>query len=332
MDDQGLEDAAILLISIGEEEAAQVFRHLTPREVERLGETIARTRTVSRDRFDRVMRRFEAQAQQQGALEVDTGDYVRKVMRRALGDDRARLLLDRIVQGGEAPGIDHLKWMDPAAVADLLRREHPQIVAVILVHLEAEQAGAVLRRLPEAMRNEVVIRLATLDGVQPAALKELNEVLSRLLEGGGERVRKSALGGVKCAADVLNLMGSAVEASVLEHIREIDPDLAQRITDSMFTFEDLLRVDDTGIQAILKELQTESLIVALKGATEELREKFFRNMSSRAAAAVREDLAARGPVRVTEVEAEQKEILQVVRRLVDEGQVVLGGEGDGGFV
>ena len=331
MDDQGIEDAAILLISMGEEEAAEVFRHLSPKEAQRLGEKMARTRMIPRDRYERVLLRFEAQVQEEGAIDLDTDTYVRKVMRRALGDDKANLLLDRIVRVNDAPGIDNLKWMDPAAVADLLRREHPQIVAVILVHLEPDQVSEVLRRFPEGHRNEVMIRLATLDGVQPAALKELSDVLSQVLAG-GDRMRKANLGGVKSAAEVLNLLGSSIETSVLDYIRETDAELAQKIMDSMFTFDDLMRVDDRGIQALLKEVQSESLLVALKGATDEMREKVFRNMSSRAAEMLREDLASRGPVRVYEVEAEQKEILQIARRLSDEGQLMLGGGGDGQFL
>lgn len=331
MDDQGLEDAAILLISMGEEEAAEVFRHLTPKEAQKLGEKMARTKTIQRDRYERVLLRFEEQVHDAGLLELDTDEYVRRVMRRALGDDKANLLIDRIVRVNDAPGIDNLKWMDPAAVADLLRREHPQIVAVILVHLEPEQVSEVLRRFPEGHRNEVMIRLATLDGVQPAALKELSDVLSKVLAG-GDRMRKANMGGVKSAAEVLNLLGTAIEASVLDYIRETDSDLAQKITDSMFTFDDLMRVDDRGIQALLKEVQSESLLVALKGATDDLREKIFRNMSSRAAEMLREDLASRGPVRVAEVEAEQKEILQIARRLSDEGQLMLGGGSDGQFL
>ena len=331
MDDQGLEDAAILLISMGEEEAAEVFRHLTPKEAQKLGEKMARTKTIQRDRYERVLLRFEEQVHDAGLLELDTDEYVRRVMRRALGDDKANLLIDRIVRVNDAPGIDNLKWMDPAAVADLLRREHPQIVAVILVHLEPEQVSEVLRRFPEGHRNEVMIRLATLDGVQPAALKELSDVLSKVLAG-GDRMRKANMGGVKSAAEVLNLLGTAIEASVLDYIRETDSDLAQKITDSMFTFDDLMRVDDRGIQALLKEVQSESLLVALKGATDDLREKIFRNMSSRAAEMLREDLASRGPVRVAEVEAEQKEILQIARRLSDEGQLMLGGDSDGQFL
>ena len=331
MDDQGLEDAAILLISMGEEEAAEVFRHLTPKEAQKLGERMARTKTIQRDRYERVLLRFEEQVHDAGLLELDTDEYVRRVMRRALGDDKANLLIDRIVRVNDAPGIDTLKWMDPAAVADLLRREHPQIVAVILVHLEPEQVSEVLRRFPEGHRNEVMIRLATLDGVQPAALKELSDVLSKVLAG-GDRMRKANMGGVKSAAEVLNLLGTAIEASVLDYIRETDSELAQKITDSMFTFDDLMRVDDRGIQALLKEVQSESLLVALKGATDDLREKIFRNMSSRAAEMLREDLASRGPVRVAEVEAEQKEILQIARRLSDEGQLMLGGGSDGQFL
>ena len=331
MDDQGLEDAAILLISMGEEEAAEVFRHLTPKEAQKLGEKMARTKTIQRDRYERVLLRFEEQVHDAGLLELDTDEYVRRVMRRALGDDKANLLIDRIVRVNDAPGIDNLKWMDPAAVADLLRREHPQIVAVILVHLEPEQVSEVLRRFPEGHRNEVMIRLATLDGVQPAALKELSDVLSQVLAG-GDRMRKANMGGVKSAAEVLNLLGTAIEASVLDYIRETDSELAQKITDSMFTFDDLMRVDDRGIQALLKEVQSESLQVAHKGATDDLREKIFRNMSSRAAEMLREDLASRGPVRVAEVEAEQKEILQIARRLSDEGQLMLGGGSDGQFL
>ena len=331
MDDQGLEDAAILLISMGEEEAAEVFRHLTPKEAQKLGEKMARTKTIQRDRYERVLLRFEEQVHDAGLLELDTDEYVRRVMRRALGDDKANLLIDRIVRVNDAPGIDNLKWMDPAAVADLLRREHPQIVAVILIHLEPEQVSEVLRRFPEGHRNEVMIRLATLDGVQPAALKELSDVLSKVLAG-GDRMRKANMGGVKSAAEVLNLLGTAIEASVLDYIRETDSELAQKITDSMFTFDDLMRVDDRGIQALLKEVQSESLLVALKGATDDLREKIFRNMSSRAAEMLREDLASRGPVRVAEVEAEQKEILQIARRLSDEGQLMLGGGSDGQFL
>ncbi|HJV62309.1 MAG TPA: flagellar motor switch protein FliG [Albitalea sp.] len=327
MDDQGVEDAAILLMSLGEEEAAEVFKHLAPKEVQRLGETIARMKAVSRERVDSVLDKFTTVAGDQSLLVADTDEYVKSVLRKALGDDKANLLIDRILQGGDISGIESLKWMDPTSVAELLRNEHPQIVAAILVHLDYDQASSVLKVFAERQRNEVLVRIATLDGIQPSALKDLNEVMSKVLSG-GDKLRKASLGGVKPAAEIINLMGASVETAVLDYIREADNELAQKIMDNMFTFDDLEKVDDKGIQALLKEVQSESLVIALKGATPEMREKVFKNMSTRAAETLREDLESRGPVRVSEVESEQKEMLKIVRRLADEGQIVLGGGGD----
>lgn len=331
MDDNGLENAAILLMSLGEEEAAEVFKHLAPKEVQRLGETIARMKAVPRERVDGVLEKFTEIAQDQHILVSDTDEYVKSVLRRALGDDKANLLIDRILQGSDVTGIESLKWMDPQSVAELLRNEHPQIVAAILVHLDYDQASAVLKTFTERQRNEVMVRIATLDGIQPSALKDLNEVMSKVLAG-GDKLRKASLGGVKTAAEMINLMGSSVETAVLDYIREADNELAQKIMDNMFTFDDLEKIDDKGIQSLLKEVQSESLIIALKGATPEMREKVFKNMSTRAAETLREDLESRGPVRVSEVEAEQKEMLKIVRRLADEGQIVLGGGGDDEFL
>ena len=331
MDDQGLEDAAILLMSLGEEEAAEVFKHLTPKEVQRLGETIARMKSVTRERFDGVINRFHDEASEQSVLVNDTDEYVKAVLRKALGEDKANLLIDRILQGSDVSGIESLKWMDAHSIAELLRNEHPQIVAAILVHLEFDQVADVLKNLPERTRNEIMVRVATLDGIQPSALKDLNEVLSKVLAG-GDRMRKANLGGVKPAAEIINMMGSAIETSVLDYIREADGDLAQKIMDNMFTFDDVIKIDDKGIQSLLKEVQSESLIIALKGATPEMREKIFKNMSSRAAETLREDLESRGPVRVSDVESEQKEMLKIVRRLADEGTIVLGGGGDDAFL
>ena len=331
MDDKGVEDAAILLMSLGEEEASEVFKHLAPKEVQKLGETIAKMKVVPRERVERVLDKFDLVAETQSTLVSDTDEYVRSVLRKALGEDKANLLLDRILQGSDVSSIESLKWMDPGSVAELLRNEHPQIVAAILSHLDFDQSSSVLRVFTERQRNEVLIRIATLDGIQPMALKDLNEVMGQILAG-GERMKKSNLGGVKTAAEIINMMGTSVEASVLDYIREADSDLAQKIMDNMFTFDDVDKIDDRGIQAILKEVQSESLIVALKGAGPELREKIFRNMSSRAAETLREDLESRGPVRVSEVESEQKEMLKIVRRLADEGQIVLGGKGEDSFI
>jgi len=331
MDDKGVEDAAILLMSIGEEEASEVFKHLAPKEVQKLGETIAKLKVIPRSRVEDVLSRFEKVAGTQSMLVQDTDEYVRQVLKKALGEDKANLLLDRILQGSDVSSIESLKWMDPASVAELLRNEHPQIVAAILAHLEFDQVADILKLWSERQRNEVLIRIATLDGVQPTALKDLNEVMSQILAG-GDRMKKSSLGGVKAAAEIINMMGSSVEASALDYIRELDGELAQKVMDNMFTFDDLEKIDDKGIQSLLKEVQSESLVLALKGAAPELREKIFRNMSTRAAETLREDLESRGPVRLSEVEAEQKEMLKIVRRLVDEGQIVLMGGGDDQFL
>ena len=331
LDEGGVEDAAILLMSLGEEEAAEVFRHLAPKEVQRLGETIAGMKSISRDKVEGVLQRFTAVAAQQSILVPDTDEYVRSVLKKALGEDKANLLLDRILQGSDISGIESLKWMDAASIAELLRNEHPQIVAAILVHLDHDLAGSVLKLFVERQRNEVLIRIATLDGIQPSALKDLNDVMSKVLAG-GDKQRKASLGGAKTAAEIINMIGGSVETSVLDFIREADADLVQRIMDNMFTFDDLDKVDDKGLQALMKEVQSESLVVALKGAKPELRDKILKNMSTRAAETLREDLEARGPVRLSEVEAEQKEMLKIVRRLIDEGQIVLAGGGNDEYV
>jgi len=326
LDEAGLENAAILLMSLGEEDAAEVFKHLEPKEVQRLGETIAKMKAISREKVEGVLELFSAVASEQSILVPDTDQYVKSVLKKALGEDKANLLIDRILQGGDIAGIESLKWMDPGAVAELLRSEHPQIVSAILVHLDHEQAGAVLKLFPERQRNEVLIRVATLDGIQPSALQDLDEVLSRVLAG-GDKMRKASLGGAKTAAEIINLLGGSAETSVLDYIREADMELAQKIMDNMFTFDDLDKLDDKGIQALMKEVQSESLVVALKGAKPELKDRILRNMSTRAAESLREDLESRGPVRLSEVEAEQKEMLKIVRRLADEGQIVMGGGG-----
>jgi flagellar motor switch protein FliG len=270
-------------------------------------------------------------AASQSLLVSDSSDYVRSVLKRALGDDKAALLIDRILQGGDVSGIESLKWMDPLSVAELLRNEHPQIVAAILVHLDYDQAVDVLKHLTERQRNEVMLRIATMEGIQPTALKDLNEVLFKVLAG-GDKVRKSSLGGVKTAAEMINLMGTVIESTVIESIRTHDADLAQKIMDKMFVFDDVIKLDDKAIQMVLKEVASDALIVALKGAQPALKDKFLANMSSRAADTLREDLESRGPMRLSEVEAQQKEILKTVRRLADEGQIVIGGGADDAMV
>jgi flagellar motor switch protein FliG len=331
MNDDGVLNSAILLMTLGEDEAAEVLRYLAPREVEKLGSAMAGLADVSRQKIEQVLEQFHQQARGKSTLGMASDEYIRAVLTKALGNDKASVLLERILQSGDTKGIDSLKWMEASAVAELVANEHPQIVATILVHLDRDHASEILAHLDEALRSDIVYRIATLDGVQPAALRELNEVLMKLLSG-TQNARKSARGGVRTAAEILNFMSGACENAILDIMREQDSALAQMILDEMFVFENLLEVDDRGIQVLLREIESESLIVALKGATEELREKIFRNMSQRAAEMLREDLEAKGPVRVSEVEAQQREILKTVKRLADAGLIAIAGKGENAYV
>ena len=329
--EEGLEKAALLLMTLGPAAAAGVLRQLGPREVQKLTMKMASMTPQSRETVEPVLIEVNEHFGKGSMIQSDD-DQLREMLTKALGDDRANQLLSRMMSGSETAGIESLKWMDAATAADLIKGEHPQIIATILVHLEYDQAGEILKHFDDRLRNDVVLRIATLDGVQPTALKELNDALTRMLSG-ATTVKKAAMGGVRHAAEILNFVGSGAETAVIDNVREYDPELAQKILDEMFVFENLLDIDDRGIQSILREVQSDSLIIALKGAPPELREKIFKNMSSRAAEMLREDLEARGPVRLSEVEAEQKEILKTVRRLAEEGQVMLGGKGgDDGFV
>lgn len=327
----GLADAAILLMSLGEEAAAEVIRRLTPKEAEALGRAMADIQVASQDQINGVLEILADEMGKTSLLIEDSGAYVRSVMTRALGENKASILVNRIIEEPDTPGIENLRWMTAPAIADLLRSEHPQIVASVLVHLEPLQASAVVGLLPEELRGEIMMRISTLSDIQPAAMNELNAVLADLLSGPRSNAGTS-LGGTKIAAEILNFMGSAAEQTVIAWIQEKDDALAEKISDQMFVFSDLMSLDDKAIQMVLREAQTDSLIIALKGADPDLREKIFKNMSQRAAESLREDLDSRGPVKVSEVESEQKEILKSVKRLADEGQIVLGSGGDDGYV
>jgi len=331
MSDAGIERSAILLMSLGEEEAAEVFKYLGPKEVQKLGAAMANLKHVSREKIQKVLDDFQNDASGQTGLGADSAEYIKNVLTKALGSDRAAGLIERILHGGDTAGIEGLKWMEASAVAELIKNEHPQIIATILVHLDRDQASEILGHFVERLRNDVILRIATLDGIQPTALKDLNDVLTKLITA-PNNIKKSAMGGTRVAAEILNFMGGAAETSVLANVRDFDPEIAQKIQDEMFTFENVMDLDDRAVQLLLREVQSESLIVALKGANEELREKIFKNMSQRASEMLRDDLESKGPVRVSEVEAEQKEILKIVRRLADEGQIALGGKGEEAFI
>lgn len=330
MAEDGITKSAMLLLTIGEDEAAEVLKHLGPREVQKLGAAMAALKSVPRSQVEAVVDEFYEQTQLGTPVTADE-EYIRGMLTKALGDDRAANLISRILQGGDTAGIESLKWMDAATVAELIKNEHPQIIATILVHLEFDHGGEILKHFTDRLRNDVLLRIATLDGVQPTALQELNEALTRILSGSSS-IKKAAMGGVRTAAEILNFVGTAHETAIIDNVREYDPDLAQKIIDEMFVFDNLIDVDDRGIQLLLREIQSESLILALKGTNEAMREKVFKNMSQRAAEMLREDLESKGPVRLSEVEREQKEILKIARRLADEGQIQLGGKGEDEYV
>ncbi|MBK1721316.1 flagellar motor switch protein FliG [Thiocystis violacea] len=322
----GSERAAIFMMSLGEEAAAEILRHMGPKEVQKIGTAMASLERVSRSDIDQVLREFSDLVQDQTSLGIGADDYVRNVLRSALGDDKAEGLIDRILLGRNSKGLEALKWLDPRAVAEMIRHEHPQIVAIVLSHLDPDQSAETLSHLPERMQSDLILRIATLDGVQPAALQELDEILERQLSG-KNTAKSSMIGGVKTAASILNYMDASKEASIMDGVQQVDEDLGARIQELMFVFGNLVDVDDRGIQTLMREISTESLVLALKGAEDELKDKIFRNMSKRAAEMLREDLETKGPVRLSDVEVAQKEILAIARRLADSGEIVLGGKG-----
>jgi flagellar motor switch protein FliG len=327
-----VEKSAIVMLALGSDEAAEVMKYLSPKEVQKLGAAMSSLSAVPKSEVDEAVAEFLEAVDMKSDFGLDSDDFIRDVMNKALGEDKAAGVLDRILTNTESDGLDSLKWMEPQTVADFVKNEHPQIIATILVHLEPDQASDVIGCFTDRLRQDVMLRIATLDGVKPVALQELNDVMNKVLAG-NENVKKRSLGGFQVAADIMNFMGGDTEAVVMDGLKLHSEDMAQEIMDKMFVFDNILAIDDKGIQVILREVQSDSLIVALKGATDEMKEKIFKNMSSRAAEMMREDLEAKGPVKLSEVEAQHKEILQIVRRLSDEGQIQLpGGGGDDEYV
>ncbi|GLR07550.1 flagellar motor switch protein FliG [Mixta theicola] len=321
------EKSAIIMLTLGEDRAAEVFRHLNTHEVTQISSGMVSMSGFTHEQLAEVLKEFQLDAGNFAALTVNTNEYLRNVLVQALGEERASSLLEDLLDTqGNNSGIETLNFMEPLAVFELIHEEHPQIIATILVHLKRAQAADVLTRFDERDRNDIMLRIATFGGVQPAALQELTEVLNNLLHG--QNLKRSKMGGVRPAAEILNLMKSQQEEAAIEAVREFDHELAQKIIDEMFLFENLLETDDRSIQRILQDVDNETLIIALKGAEPPLRDKFFRNMSKRQADIMREDLSARGPVRMSQVEAEQKTILQVVRRLAESGEINIGGSED----
>ncbi len=322
-----LEQAAILLMSLGEGDAAQVLKHMGPKEVQRLGSCMSSLENVEQEQVEEVMTNFLEEVSTLTGLGVGSDGYIRNMLVAALGEDKASSLVDRILMGGNATGLDTLKWMDARSVADIIRHEHPQIQAIVISYLDSDQAADVLANLPEKVRLDLIMRIAHLENVQPNALQELNDILEKQFAGTvGSQTKE--IGGIKVAAEIMNNVDSAMESELMDAIKEVDEDLGNHIQDLMFVFDNLNAVADAGIQALLREVSSDVLIIALKGADDELKEKIFKNMSKRAAELLRDDLEAKGPVRVSEVDAAQREILTVARRMADSGEIVLGGGED----
>lgn len=318
--------AAMLLMSVGEGDAAEVLKHLGPKEVQRVGTAMSSIPEVKQEQVEGVVRLFLEEVGGQTGLGVGADDYIRNMLTKALGEDKAAGLIDRILLGGNTTGLDTLKWMEPRAVADIIRNEHPQIQTIVLAYLESDQAGEVLAQFPEKVRLDIVMRVAALESVQPAALQELNAILERQFSASAG-TQAQMLGGVKTAAEIMNFLESSIEAEIMDGIKEVDEDLANEISDLMFVFDNLIDVDDRGIQALLREVATDSLKIALRGADSSLADKILGNMSKRAAEILRDDMEAMGPVKVSEVEIAQKEILGIARRMSDAGEIALGGAG-----
>jgi len=324
----GAQRAAILLLTLGEQDAAEVLKHLSARDVQAVGTAMAALSSVSREHVEHVLDRLHDDMGRQTALGVGTEEYIRKILTNALGETKAGGLIDRILLGRSSKGLESLKWMESRAIAEMINQEHPQIIALVLAHLEPDQAAEVIGYLPQRVRSDAVMRIATLDGVQPHALNELDEIMERQFNGNTKKLKSASVGGLKAAANILNAMDSSREAELMTAIRNQDEALGGRIEDLMFVFEDLAELDDRGMQTLLRDVPSAILITALKGAEPAIREKIFANMSKRAADMMRDDLEVKGPVRLSEVDAAQKEVLAVARKLADAGQISLGGGGD----
>ena len=319
--------AAMLLLSLGEADAAQILKHMGPKEVQRVGTAMAQLKDITQDQVEGVMVDFLESVGKQTGMGIGTDEYIKNMLTEALGPDKAGSLIDRILVGGNTTGLDTLKWMDGRAVAELIRYEHPQIQAIVVSYLEPDQAAELLGTFDDKVRLDVMMRVASLESIQPQALQELNDILEKQFSGTSS-TKTTAIGGIKCAAEIMNFIDTSIEADLMDSIKEIDADMGTEIEDLMFVFDNLKDVDDKGIQTLLREVSSDVLIIALKGADTDLQEKIFKNMSKRAAELLRDDLEAKGPVKVSEVETSQKDILTIARRLADSGEIALGGSGE----
>jgi flagellar motor switch protein FliG len=320
---RGIERAAILLMAIGEQAASEVLKHMAPREVKRVGAAMAELENISRLQVANVLNDFCETVQSETGFGLGNDIYLRNILTKALGPEHAGDVIDRILQGNNNKGLDTLRWMDSRSVSEIIGKEHPQIIAIVLSYLEPEHSAEVLTYFPEKDSADIIMRIATLDGIQPEALNELNDILEVQLSN-RNKIKTTAVGGVKVAAKILNSIDNSMESEILDDINESDASLGQKIQDMMFVFDDLMTVADRDIQTILREISSESLVLSLKAADELLRDKITKNMSKRAAMILNEDIEARGPVRFSAVADAQKEIITVIRRLALAGDISIG--------
>ena len=327
----GADKAAILLLSLNEQDAASIIRHLEPKQVQRVGGVMAQMADLNQEKVSAVHRHFLEDIQKYTSIGMGSEDFVRNTLIAALGEDKANNLVDQILMGSGSRGLDSLKWMDPRQVASIILNEHPQIQTIVLSYLEPEQSAEILAQFPERVRLDLMMRIANLEEVQPAALHELNDIMEKQFAGqAGAQAAK--IGGLKAAAEIMNYLDNNVEGALMDQIRDNDEDMATQIEDLMFVFDNLAEVDDRGIQTLLRDVPQDLLQKALKGADDMLREKILRNMSKRAAEMLQDDLEAMGPIRVADVESAQKEILSIARRLSDSGELMLNGGGADEFL
>jgi flagellar motor switch protein FliG len=331
MSEAGLQKAAVLMLALGQEACVEVMRYLEPKEVQKLGTIMSTMNSVSTESLNNALAELQRETGGNRSFSIDSSSYVTEVLTKALGDDKASSLINRILTTSASTGIDNLKWMDPKSVAEFISNEHPQIIATILLHLDPLQASEILAEFSERTRIDTILRIATLDSIQPLILNDLNDVLNDLLTG-NDVLRTRPIGGIRATAAIMNFFNSNIESVLMSKLKEFDEDLANQINDKMFVFDDIIEISDRDIQTILIEIPSESLIIALKGAKENIKTKILKNMSERAAEMLAEDLNAKGPVRLSDVEKEQKEILKIIKRLVDEGQITLQAGGDDAYV
>ena len=325
---KGVERAAVVLMALGESHAAEILRHLDPRELHKLGVAMSGLTRVNRSQISEIVHTFNEEVSNQSSMMLDSENYVRGVLIRALGREKAKGVLEHIFSGESQTGVDSLKWMDARAIAGGLRQEHPQVVALVLSSLQVEQAAEIVSLLPEALRDEALLRVATLEQVPSDALMELNEVIEKQVMRNINAAATSKIGGPKRAAEILGRLDADIEGQILDKIRETDADLGDKIEDLMVVFENLLNLSDRDIQALMREISSETLMMALRGADEAVRNKIMGNMSRRAAELLRDDLENMPPVKLSDVEAAQKDIMSTAKRLAEAGEITLGTKGD----